>query len=138
MIKRVVTSKTALLIFVTVALVMCVTAALIVLLADRWSVENVFHRIEPGMTETEVTAVIARPPGDYRSSGTWVVGEQECWGPKLDLYHRIVGEHRTWYYDDGTIVVYFSDKGQAIVGKLLKVKSDKESIGDWLRRIGLW
>ncbi len=91
-----------------------VGALLLVSLVSRvWCAENGlrgdrFERIAPGMTATEVEALLG-PPGDYRTdSARFSVSHHSLWQVAIGDGSR----HEVWYADTGKLEVRFDAEGR--------------------------
>jgi hypothetical protein len=89
-----------------------------------------YNKIQEGMTEEQVTALLGVPPGDYSKSIAAVRGGR---------YGLLVGfRQEEWWSDTGVIRVYFNPDG-AVAGKHfmdVEVK-DKTWFGSLLEMLGL-
>src|SRR3569623_3514486 len=101
-------------------LVACVAAALVLagvlvaLLGPRHCTVNreAFGRIEEGMTQAEVRAIMGGPPGDYRTGpadGPW---------PRTIL--APVGPTEEWAGDEGAVTVYYDSVDATVVLTLIE------------------
>jgi hypothetical protein len=92
---------------------------------------NGYDRIREGMALEEVSALLGKPPGDYRTrewSGERVESDVVYWTERGGL----VFDGYNWFSDDGVIFVGFSKDGRA-VGKHFHALH-RDYFG-WLRKL---
>ncbi len=89
-------------------------------------------RIQPGMTRTEVEAILGAPPGNYETGRGGIV---------LDLYGNGVlmreGRREEWGGDEGFIQVGFDDNDTVLWTRFVPAGRRWTFIEQWLRR-SLW
>lgn len=92
-----------------VFLVLFVVGCLGLVLTPRVDLSNANRdRIEVGMTETEVEAILGGPPGDYSTRDLFVMGVETDGGSLSMTRDRI--EH--WCADEGFLSVGFDSNGR--------------------------
>jgi hypothetical protein len=80
--------------------------ALVSALSPRPTIdEEVFDRIEEGMTREEVEAIVGAPPGDY-TTGPVLVGS--AWGVRGPGYSDSPPGLGSWWGDDGVLEVQWA------------------------------
>jgi hypothetical protein len=95
-----------------------------------------FDRIEVGMGQAEVEAILGGPPGDFRSGRAYNDGESA-----VDKKGETLEKDRLelWSGNQGRVAVFFTEQG-AVRGvvwwkPLHEQPSLAEQIRDWLRRL---
>ena len=113
------------------ALLAC--AALLFLLPKPIDVtEASCGRIQPGMTRTEVEAILGGPPGDYETGKRGIV---------LDRYGNGVlmeeGRMEEWGGDEGFLQIGFDENDSVLWTRFVSAGRRRTFIERWLRR-SLW
>jgi hypothetical protein len=94
--------------------------------------EAAFERIEPGMTQAEVEAILGDPPGDYETGRRGLV---------LNLYGNGVlmegGRLEQWGGDEGFIQVGFGEEDTVLWTQFVPAGRRWNLIEEWLGR-PLW
>jgi hypothetical protein len=86
-----------------------------------------FARIQAGMTEQEVEAVLGVPAGDYATARVAIA---ECY----DLRVPAAAVQKQWTGDQGTILVFFYPADKVCVFRFFQVARVDESFLDKARR----
>lgn len=97
-------------------------------LSNSINLEN-FAKIQPGMSESDVEAILGALAGDYSSGwvkilppAAEVVG---CWSPPVK---------KAWITDEGCIVVFFDESGKVVSAQFWEPIVLEESLLEKVRR----
>jgi hypothetical protein len=78
---------------------------------------SAFERIQTGMTEQEVSAILGRPPGESSRNGECSFETKEMWGDR-----RLFIPSKLWWGRDFAVVVFFDPEGKVVGARYEKIQ----------------